>query len=117
MADLINFKQALMAEAEKTQELPPVVMSESTDLGQMVSRITGVDNRGEGESAAALVGRYVDEFTRALNEEANADVLKIYQEVVDVIADKIIHVFGEISAAKTHAEEKAGEMEFGRAHV
>lgn len=111
MADLINFKQALMAEAEKTQELPPVVMSESTDLGQMVSRITGVDNRGEGESAAALVGRYVDEFTRALNEEANADVLKIYQEVVDVIADKIIHVFGEISAAKTHAEEKAGEME------
>ena len=110
MADLVNFKQMLMAEAEQNG-LPNLVLSQNTDLGQIASRIVGVDNRAEGESAAALAGRYVDEFTAALSEEANADILKLYEEVVAVFADKFNKVFGEIAAVKGHAAELAGEME------
>lgn len=111
MADLVNFKQGLMVYAEQHNSLPNIVLSQATDLGQAANGVIGVDNRSEGESAAALVGRYVDEFAAAFTDESNSEMVSIFNEVVEVCSDKLIHVFTKIAGVKEHATSLSGEME------
>lgn len=111
MADLVKFKEELAAYAERHNGLPNVVLSQSTDVGQAFSCISGVDSQAEGESTRELTERYVEEFCNTLNSEDYKGTVEVFDRTVAAFADKIKDALASLDGVRTTARTLADKAE------
>lgn len=111
MADLIKFRDELAEYAEKHGGLPNVVLSQSTDVGQAFSCISGIDNQGDNESVRDVTSRYVNEFCNVLNSEEYKGTLDVFDRTVKSFSDKIKDAMASLDGIRTSARELAASAE------
>ena len=111
MANLQGFRAMLTDYVSSGARLPSVVLAQDNEFGQTFGRIVTVDNRQPNESDAQVTGRYIDEICASLADEANAGAIKVFDELCQVFAAKVMDAWKSVGAIRDQAKVLAKEMD------